>query len=93
MPTDEAIDGLAAMFGRERVAVLARGLEGDRSRLNAAHEFGHVVGLRHPNDPANPLLNIPDQNLMSQTAVSDSEELIESQLRAIADNPEFRSKR
>jgi Zn-dependent peptidase ImmA (M78 family) len=43
VPTEEAIDGLAAMFGRERVAVLARGLEGDRSRLNAAHEFGHVV--------------------------------------------------
>lgn len=44
VPTDEAIDGLAAMFGRERVTVLARGLEGDRARLNAAHEFGHIVG-------------------------------------------------
>jgi len=41
--TDEAIDGLAALFGSERVAVLARGLQGDRSRLNAAHEFGHVL--------------------------------------------------
>jgi len=43
VPTTEAIDGLAAKFGKERVIVLARGLEGDRSRLNAAHEFGHVV--------------------------------------------------
>lgn len=41
--TDEAIDGLAAMFGNEHVTVLARGLDGDRSRLNAAHEFGHIV--------------------------------------------------
>ncbi len=43
VPTDEAIDGLAAMYGRERVTVLARILEGDRARLNAAHEFGHIV--------------------------------------------------
>lgn len=43
VPTIDAIDGLAAKFGKERVTVLARGLEGDRSRLNAAHEFGHVV--------------------------------------------------
>lgn len=41
--TVEAIDGLAALFGQERVTVLARGVEGDRSRLNAAHEFGHIV--------------------------------------------------
>ncbi len=43
VPTTDAIDGLAAMYGKERVTVLARGLEGDRSRLNAAHEFGHVI--------------------------------------------------
>jgi Zn-dependent peptidase ImmA (M78 family) len=41
--TDEAIDGLAARYGEENVAVLARGLEGDRARMNAAHEFGHFV--------------------------------------------------
>jgi Zn-dependent peptidase ImmA (M78 family)/transcriptional regulator with XRE-family HTH domain len=43
VPTGEAIDGLAAVFGKERVVVLARGLDGDRTRLNAAHEFGHIV--------------------------------------------------
>jgi len=43
VPTAEAIDGIAAVFGRERVTVLKRGLDGDRSRLNAAHEFGHIV--------------------------------------------------
>lgn len=41
--TKEAIDGLAALYGNEYVTVLARGLKGDRSRMNAAHEFGHFI--------------------------------------------------
>jgi len=42
--TSEAIDGLAALYDGEHVTALARDLEGDRSRMNAAHEFGHFVG-------------------------------------------------
>ncbi|MBY0308392.1 MAG: XRE family transcriptional regulator [Phycisphaerales bacterium] len=41
--TQEAIDGLAGLFGDEPVVALARGLDGDRGRINAAHELGHVV--------------------------------------------------
>ena len=41
--TEEAIDGLAAVYGEEYVTVLARGLGADRSRMSAAHELGHFV--------------------------------------------------
>lgn len=42
-PTEMQIDGLAAKFGNERAVVLNPCVSNDRSRLNAAHELGHVV--------------------------------------------------
>ena len=53
------------------------------------HEFGHLAGLRHPNDPANSL-TLPSQNLMSQTAISNSRNVTRSQLRSIFRNPNYR---
>lgn len=53
------------------------------------HEFGHLAGLRHPNDPSNSL-SLPSQNLMSQTAVSSSRNVTRSQLRSIFRNPNYR---
>lgn len=53
------------------------------------HEFGHLAGLRHPNDPSNSL-SLPSQNLMSQTAVSSSRNVMRSQLRSIFRNPNYR---
>ena len=44
--TEEAIDGLAAVYGEEYVTVLARGLGADRFRMSAAHELGHFVAWR-----------------------------------------------
>ncbi len=42
-PTDLSIDGLAARYGQEYVVVLNSTVPSDRSRLNAAHELGHVL--------------------------------------------------
>jgi len=42
-PTDLSIDGLAAKYGHEYVVVLNSTVPSDRSRLNAAHELGHVL--------------------------------------------------
>lgn len=41
--TELRIDGLAARFGDEYVVVLNPNASNDRSRLNAAHELGHVL--------------------------------------------------
>lgn len=43
LETDLAVDGLAARFGEEYVIVLNPSLASDRSRMNAAHELGHVL--------------------------------------------------
>lgn len=43
LASEEAIDGLAAVYQSEFVSVLTQGLPSDRFRLNAAHEFGHFV--------------------------------------------------
>ncbi len=43
LPTDLAIDGLAASAGGEYVVVLNSTVSSDRARLNAAHEIGHVL--------------------------------------------------
>jgi Zn-dependent peptidase ImmA (M78 family) len=42
-PTDLRIDGLAAKYGDEYIIVLNPTVSNDRSRLNAAHELGHVL--------------------------------------------------
>jgi len=61
----------------------------DQAPLRTApHEFGHVAGLRHPNDPNN-TLNLPTKNLMSQTILTNSESVTQSQLDSIANNPAF----
>ena len=49
MPTDLAIDAMAARLGEEYVVVLNSNVPNDRSRMNAAHELGHVL-LRDCND-------------------------------------------
>jgi len=41
--TDLKIDGLAAKYGGEYVVALNRAVSNDRTRLNAAHELGHVL--------------------------------------------------
>lgn len=38
-----AVDGLAAMYGREHVVVLNSTVSNDRARMNAAHELGHIL--------------------------------------------------
>jgi Zn-dependent peptidase ImmA (M78 family)/transcriptional regulator with XRE-family HTH domain len=43
LPTELAIDGLAATAGGEYVVVLNSTVSSDRARLNAAHEVGHVL--------------------------------------------------
>lgn len=43
LPTDLAIDGLAAFAGDEYVVALNSTVSSDRARLNAAHELGHVL--------------------------------------------------
>ena len=55
-----------------------------------SHEFGHLAGLRHPNDSANTIQRLPTANLMSQTAQSGSHNLTRTQLRAVFKNPNFR---
>lgn len=42
-PTDLRIDGLAAKYGDEYIVVLNPSVSNDRTRLNAAHELGHVL--------------------------------------------------
>lgn len=42
-PTDLRIDGLAAKYGEEHVAVLNPTVSNDRTRLNAAHELAHIL--------------------------------------------------
>ena len=42
-PTDLRIDGLAAKYDGEYVVVLNSTVSNDRTRLNAAHELGHVL--------------------------------------------------
>ena len=42
-PTELRIDGLAARYGGEFVVVLNSSVSNDRTRLNAAHELGHVL--------------------------------------------------
>jgi Zn-dependent peptidase ImmA (M78 family) len=42
-PTELAIDALAARLGEEDVVVLNSNVPNDRSRMNAAHELGHVL--------------------------------------------------
>lgn len=41
--TNLAIDGLAARFGTEHVVMLSNSVTYDRSRMNAAHELGHIL--------------------------------------------------
>lgn len=41
--TDLAIDAMAARMGEEDVVVLNSNVPNDRSRMNAAHELGHVL--------------------------------------------------
>ena len=41
LPTDLRIDGIAGRFGEEIVVVLNPSAKHDRSRMNAAHEWGH----------------------------------------------------
>lgn len=43
LPTDAAIDGLAALFGGEHVVCLNSWVHNDRNRMNAAHEAVHVA--------------------------------------------------
>jgi Zn-dependent peptidase ImmA (M78 family) len=43
MPTELAIDAMAARLGEEDVVVLNSNVPNDRSRMNAAHELGHVL--------------------------------------------------
>jgi len=43
MPTELAIDAMAARLGEENVVVLNTNVPDDRSRMNAAHELGHVL--------------------------------------------------
>ena len=50
-----------------------------------AHEFGHSVGLRHPNDKNNTLI-VNNSNLMSQTVLSSSVKVTKAQLEEIARN-------
>lgn len=38
-----AVDGLAAMYGRDHVVVLNSSVSNDRARMNAAHELGHIL--------------------------------------------------
>lgn len=43
LPTASRIDGFAARFGCEHVVVLNPNVPNDRGRLNAGHEWGHVL--------------------------------------------------
>jgi len=43
MPTELAIDAMAARLGEEDVVVLNANVPDDRCRMNAAHELGHVL--------------------------------------------------
>ncbi len=43
IPTKLAIDAMAARLGEEDVVVLNSNVPNDRSRMNAAHELGHVL--------------------------------------------------
>jgi len=43
LPTDIALDGLAAAAGDEYAVILNSTVSSDRARLNAAHEVGHVL--------------------------------------------------
>ncbi len=43
LPTELNIDAMAARFGEEDVVVLNTNVPNDRSRMNAAHELGHVL--------------------------------------------------
>jgi Zn-dependent peptidase ImmA (M78 family)/transcriptional regulator with XRE-family HTH domain len=43
LPTELKIDGIAGRFGHELVVVLNPSSAHDRSRMNAAHEWGHVL--------------------------------------------------
>lgn len=43
VPTNAAIDGLAARYGAEHVAVLNSIVSNDRYRMNAAHELSHIL--------------------------------------------------
>ncbi len=43
MPTELAIDAMTARLGEEDVVVLNSNVPNDRSRMNAAHELGHVL--------------------------------------------------
>lgn len=42
-PTELRIDGLAAKYGDEYIVVLNPSVSNDRTRMNAAHELGHVL--------------------------------------------------
>jgi Zn-dependent peptidase ImmA (M78 family) len=56
-PTHLSIDGLAARYGQEHVVALNSSVPSDRSRLNAAHELGHVLyGDCERDDPASKAL-------------------------------------
>jgi len=50
LPTELKIDGIAGRFGDELVVVLNPSTNHDRSRMNAAHEWGHVL-FGHCNEP------------------------------------------
>lgn len=50
LPTDLRIDGIAGRFGDDLVVVLNPSTKHDRSRMNAAHEWGHGL-FRHCSEP------------------------------------------
>lgn len=43
VPTALRIDGLAAVYGDQHIVALNSTVSGDRSRMNAAHEFAHII--------------------------------------------------
>ncbi len=79
--------GQAPDFERGHAAYLS-----DKALVRTApHEFGHLAGLHHTHDDsANPLHDLPREDLMTQTRYSESEHLTRSQLRSIFKDALFR---
>ena len=73
-PTQLSIDGLAAKYGQEYVVVLNSTVPSDRSRLNAAHELGHVLyGDCDSNDPNSKVLESRAFDFASHFLISSSQ--------------------
>lgn len=72
LPTEAAIDGLAARFGSEFVVVLNPDTVNDRCRLNAAHETVHIAtgdcesGLPSSKDDERRAFNIASRILLPE---------------------------